>query len=149
MTTHKFRLSIYTHKPLTGAPAGLVVSEHNSAEEAASALAAHASPYSYAHLSVWDDFGTSWVPADFDGRRSHTPEFRLGENWGKDHPALSALNADWDSLAADVAREHTDKGIPLVHGAAEILSQRHPQICGMAERLAEAAYAKLTVAKQQ
>ena len=134
-----YELDIYTWPAMMGVNPQLRKSRHETPDAAIAHLDAQTEPYAYAVLLRQTEPG-SWTPCDWNGEYVETSwPYRRGANG--DHPSVVALREDWDNLIELVRKAKERRpGTGTIDIAREILDERHPEICGYSERLANAEY---------
>ena len=133
----KFQLDIYTWPAMTGVNPEVRSSQHETPQDAIKCLEAESQPYAYAVLQ--QAIETELVPCDWGGQllgtRQEWPR-RMGANGT--HPAVVALQEDWENLV-NLVRTEYDGSRGMIDMAGELLQERHPDVQGYAEKLARAA----------
>jgi len=111
---------------------------HETPEDAIAHLDSQAVPFAHAVLQVETEPG-NFAPCDWGGnllgQKQHWPH-RIGANG--QHPAVTALEIDWDTLVA-IIRDQYDGSKSMLDIAGELLKERHPDVHGWAHDLAWAA----------
>jgi hypothetical protein len=135
-----FRLSVYDYPACQGSPCHAQESFFETAEAALErASSIDKDGFSYASLCAVS--AGDYSPCDWTGR-----VIADNESWPRiqgnrrEHPAMTALRQDLRYLVTEINRQADETHRGTIYIAGELLSRRHPLICGWAERLATMAY---------
>ena len=137
----KFMLDIYTWPAMEGANPDVDSTTHDALEIARDYLDSFSRPYSHAVLQHEVETG-KFAPCNWDGnpiaQHAEWPMIH-GANYGRSHPAVEAVRADFDNLAKETYSIWEASGGAMIDIAADLLKSRHPEICGWAKEIAWAA----------